>query len=161
MCVGITDGITNIGIQNILPDRNSDFRAQFESVHRFHKSRVLACDIVELQHLAEYNENELRASEQVREQLEQRIEQLELDGDLSERILLNLKSASSQMQIAPSNTPAGLSFCVLKRNGHPDEQWRLQVQEGCNHSVKKLLRLSYKGCKTNARYPCCEKRIDA
>lgn len=51
-----------------------------------------------MHHSVEQQEIELCASEQARDQLEQRIQQLELQRDASERLVLDIKSASGLLR---------------------------------------------------------------
>lgn len=104
------DNITRT--QNLLTSNcfsTVSLRAQLDSVGDFQKFRELACDVAELQYLTESKEVELSASEQAREQLEQHVEQLKVERDVSQRLALELKGACSQISDAASNIPESLS----------------------------------------------------
>ena len=108
------DNITRT--QNLLTSNcfsTVSLRAQLDSVGDFQKFRALACDVAELQYLTESKEVELSASEQAREQLEQHVEQLKVERDVSQRLALELKGACSQISDAASNIPESLSSAGL------------------------------------------------
>jgi peptidoglycan hydrolase CwlO-like protein len=63
-----------------------------DSKGRISKSSILACDIAELQFLAEQREDQLRISEFAREKLECCVEELKMSQSMYKRLILDLKS---------------------------------------------------------------------
>ena len=96
------------GVSNMWADSNLNCR--------INALRALACDVAELHCIAEQHEVELRASEEAREQLEQRIEKLELEKDMFNRLASDQQQCESR-QASRTETlavvTAGLQLCVV------------------------------------------------